>query len=709
MNDWRRHHVMRAEWVLSVGLSLVVVACLAPWDDATGQESAEVKAEVPTATRQAEIRKLLGETFELAKANTATKKQLAVQKLMALADNPESSTDDVYVALQAALPFIKETGDFPSLLKAVERLNATFQSDPQAERSKHVIEFIAAAKSADTFEPALDEVMSLAGQAARDNQFRAATELLIAVERHAKRLAAKDAVKSLAEVRVAVREREHAFNTQATALTTLASDADDPKANFVVGQWLAVYESNWEQALPKLAKGSDAKWKAAVEAEPKSPGEFDALLVAADAWWDIAQTSTGMVKLAAQHRASKWYERHEPHLKSPLVKARVAKRIEELSVNLDAAKFRTAVISNSAKSVPSGSYGANDGRQLPHGKWIDLLELVKPAEHAVVGKWQRNSEALICESSPDARCLIPVAIRGGYELNCEFTRRAGADVANIVIPVGSTSCCVVMSAWGGGNHGLYLVDGRDAKDQAPSTGAVFRPGKLVNGQRYKLQIEVSQNADRATIAATLDGQRIIAWQGGISQLSCAPNVVIPCPQAVGIGISNSPADIHKLELRLKRGGKAYRLDDDWRNPLAPVATAPPKEIAAQCLNWKRRKYFISDKPMNFADAQRLATELQGRLLTISSAEEEAFLYEQGRGLELWLSGWRRTEAKDWRDERNRLLRFIPTWQPGKPRGGVFDLHLTLNAASKSRGLNDAAPWTHCHACIEWGEEYPEDE
>ncbi len=709
VNDLRPNHGLLLRCVLSMGLSLVAVACSTPWGNAMGHESAEFKAEVPSEARQTEIRKLLSETFELAKAKTAIKKQQAVQKLMALADDSESSTDDVYVALQTALPFIKETGDFPSLLKAVERLDETFKLDSRAGRIKHVIDFVAACKSASAVEPALNEVVSIAGEAARDNEFRVATELLVTAERHAKRLTAKDAVKSLVEVRVAVREREHAFNAQAMALATLANDADDPEANFVVGQWLAVYESHWEQALQKLVKGSDAKWKAAAEVEPKSPTAFDAQLVAADAWWDIAQASTGMVRLAAQRRAFKWYERHETHLKSPLVKAHVAKRMEELSASLDAANWRSAVTSHSTLSVTRGTDATNSERQLPVGKWINLLELVQPTEHALVGKWQRNSEAVICESSPDARCLIPVVISGSYELNCEFTRRAGADAVVVAIPVGSSSCGVVLSAWGGICHGLQKVDERDVKDQVVAAGSVVRPGKLVNGQRYKLQIEVSQNADRATIAATLDGQRIIAWQGGISQLSCSPNFALPCPQAVGVGIFNSTGDIHKLELRLRRGGKAYHLDNDWRNPVAPIASAPPKEVAAQCLNWKRRKFFISDKPMNFADAQRLATELQGRLLTVSSTEEEAFLYEQGSGLTLWLSGWRRTENKDWRDERNRLLRFIPTWQPGKPRGEFHELHLGLKTATKNRGLSDVAAWEICHACIEWGEEYPEDE
>ncbi len=674
---------------------------------AIAQDAEPAKSAVPTAARQAEVRKLLDETFELSKANTAAKKQQVAQKLMEMAGDPATAVDELYVVLAAALPLLREAGDFPTYLTAVEQLIEMFQVDAEAERTKHVIDFLTACKSSSTLEPVLNEVVAMAGRAARENRYRPANELLDAAQKQAKRISATKLFKSLVEVHGMLREREQAFIAQTQAQQTLSDNPDDPQANFAVGLWLAVYESDWKQALPRLAFGSDAKWKTAAAAEPKSPSEVEAQLSAADAWWEVAQSAAGEAKLTAQRRAHKWYERHEPNAKSSLTKARVTKRIEELTAGLDAASQRTLTWSSQPKSLTNAGSKAVE---LPIGKSIDLLEMVKLPEHALVGVWQRKAEAVIGQSSPDARFMVPVAIRGSYELHCEFTRRAGADAVLVVFPVGSSSCGLLLSAWGGLCHGLQMVDGRDVKNQAASTGAVLRPGNLTNGQRYKLQIDVSQNADRATIAATLDGQRIIAWQGGVSQLSCSPNIIIPCQPAVGIGIFNSPSEIHKLELRLRHGGKACRLDDDWWNPLIPVATFPPKEIAAKCLNWKGRKYFISEKAMNFAEAQHLATGLQGRLLTISSAEEEAFIGEQGRNL--WMSGWRRANSNEWRDERNRPLRFIGKWgSPDQPSMREHESNLEIRMApSGPPGWYDDFPWgSGPHACIEWDEEYPDDE
>ncbi len=678
---------------------------------ASAQDTEPAKSAVPIAARQAEVRKLLDETFELSKASTPAKKQQAAQKLMEMAGDSATAGDELYVVLVTALPLLREAGDFPTYLTAVGRLIESFQLDAEAERTKHVTDFMTACKSSTTLEPVLNEVVALVGRAARENRYRAANELLDAADKQAKKITATKLSKSLTEVRGTLREREQAFITQTQAQKTLAGKPDDPKANFAVGVWLAVYESNWEQALPKLVLGSDAKWKAAAAAEPKSPSEVEGQLAAADAWWEVAQSATGEAKLAAQRRAHEWYKLHEPNAKSPLVKARVTKRLEELSTSLEPASQRTLTSSSQPKPANNAISKANKASELPTGKWIDLLEMVKLPDHALRGKWQRRDGTLGCDSSEEPQCMVPVAIRGSYELKIEFTRQSGGDTLFVVMPVGATSGAFILSGWNGAVHGLHHLDGREANAIPVSTGAAARPGKLVNGQRYQMRVEVIQVGELITVKVDLDGQRLISWSGNSSQLLCAPNYCLPCPQAVGFGICKSAADFHKVELQLKQGGKVYFLPDDWRNPLAPIAVTPPREIAKKCLTWNGRRYLISDKPMNFADAQRMAAELQGRLLTVSSPEEEAFICEQGRGLNFWMSGWHRAGSNEWRDERNRPLRYLGKWGgTGQPSLGERESSLELRTApSGPPGWYDDFPWgTGPHACIEWGDEYPDD-
>jgi hypothetical protein len=145
------------------------------------------------------------------------------------------------------------------------------------------------------------------------------------------------------------------------------------------------------------------------------------------------------------------------------------------------------------------------------------------------------------------------------------------------------------------------------------------------------------------------------------------------------------------------------------SPLSEVIDNPTPDVAKQCLTWNGRKYFISEKPLLLPDAQSLATRLKGRLLTISSAEEEEFILAQGRGLALWMAGWQPPEM-NWRDERNRPLRFIGTLQPRTLPIKPVATNLTIFTAGDRRGWNALGPigTNICHACIEWGEECSSD-
>ncbi len=160
-----------------------------------------------------------------------------------------------------------------------------------------------------------------------------------------------------------------------------------------------------------------------------------------------------------------------------------------------------------------------------------------------------------------------------------------------------------------------------------------------------------------------------------------------------------------LELKLKKGS-GFELDGLTLNPLGLVAKAPPKQIEGKCLDWSGRKYFISDKPMNFAEAQRFAARLQGRMLTISSLEEEVFIKKQGRGLVLWMSGWRHHGGNVWRDENNCPVAFFGRWAQFNPQLTYAETQLSIftSPTSKWVGWNDHPATDALHACIEWGEE-----
>lgn len=681
----------RKLWLkLRLATLLAVTACAA-WMIAEAQESGE-KVAPPIAARQSEIRKLLDETLELPKATTATKKQQAVQKLTEMAADPNTSSEELYVVLTTAMTLLRETGDFPIYLKLVDQLVETYRFDADSERTRYLTEFMASCKSMATLEPAVAEVIASVDDAARDSRYRPANELLDAADKHAKRLNATKLAKSLAEARQSLRGRELAYQAMTQAQKTLEQKPDDPKANTAVGIWFAVYESDWEQARPKLISGSDAKWKAAAAAEPSSADDIDRQLVAADAWWDVALSATGDAKLAAQRRAQYWYSTYEPSVKSPLVKARVVKRLEEISAIVDPKSASPAIVVKGS-TRPSKSEEVS----IPVGKPVDLLKAFKLADHGLRGKLVRDGNSVVSNTSRGG-FMLPIVAKGSYELVIEFTP-IEANPFKCVFPVGTSSCGIVVGAHGGSVSGLEAVDGCAVAEGSVASGAIVRPGKLVAAVRHQLRITVNQTDDSATIEGKLDDSLVTSWKGRVAQLGPFCEHMIPCAHAIGIH-NYGRVEVHAIEFRLNKGGKAHLLGADWKNSITQAAATPPKEIASSCVIWKGRSYYFGDKPVYFVDAQQLAVRLQGRLLTISSAEEEQFVKANGRGQDYWLSAWRPLSSKDWRDDRNRPLRYFGTWGPNQPE--LYDGH--GNLVYSPTGWHDDPSTSLVRACIEWGEE-----
>lgn len=370
-------------------------------------------------------------------------------------------------------------------------------------------------------------------------------------------------------------------------------------------------------------------------------------------------------------------------------------------------KPEPAAVPKLPKETPETVLGSNDinpGDALPVDRWIDVLSMVKLPEHAYMGKWERNEHSLVCEPGNVSRYSIPVALQGSYELNWEFTRKTGSDAVLVQLPIGTRRCALCLSGADGLGHSLFLIDGRLwDQNSAVAKGGSFRPGTLKNGKKHQVQMQVIQNGADVLITASLDQQQIIHWSGKMSLLSVFSDHMVPNPQSLGVLANRSIAETHKLELRLMSGGQAYRMGSDWKTPLIGVADVPPAEIADKCITWKQRKYFISDKPMTVPQAQQLATDLHGRLLTFSSKEEEDF-WLNGKWNRLWMAGWHGVDGI-WRDERNRPLRYHGTWCKTEPSKGFGEQHLLLRLDGDWRGLHDCHPADLHFACIEWGEEY----
>ena len=144
---------------------------------------------------------------------------------------------------------------------------------------------------------------------------------------------------------------------------------------------------------------------------------------------------------------------------------------------------------------------------------IDLLALIDPTKHTVAGKWQRKGKAIVMptQEGSSLRIKVPVHPDGSYVLSAEF------DLINhpvLILTVGDTMCQV-----GFGIHGGQIndIEGYLYNQLNPTW---YKPGKL-RGETCRAEVTVRVDGQKATIDVVGDKEKLIHWEGKVSDLSLA--------------------------------------------------------------------------------------------------------------------------------------------------------------------------------------------
>ena len=285
--------------------------------------------------------------------------------------------------------------------------------------------------------------------------------------------------------------------------------------------------------VPAAAKGADA-----------AP-EF-ACLELGEWYRGLAAKASKDAKAAMYARAKVYLERFLAlHTAKDLGRTRAAlalEKVEEAVAKLTAPPKEPTKPTKPSKPALTGI--------IKPAKWVDLLPLVDPATDAVKGDWQRQGSALaVIKPTAWARIVIPVAPGGSYELQVKFVRTSGGDFAAVILPVGSARVALNLSGWRGAASGIDLINGKRAKDNE----AAVKPGTLVNGREYTLDITVVAKGDQARIATRLDGQPYIAWSGSQSALSMLSYLALPKSGCLGLGAYGSVVAFRSVRLRMLSG------------------------------------------------------------------------------------------------------------------------------------------------------------
>lgn len=161
----------------------------------------------------------------------------------------------------------------------------------------------------------------------------------------------------------------------------------------------------------------------------------------------------------------------------------------------------------------------------------------------VAGEWKIDDGELQVNDTPGARIVLFQDAPEDYALSLEFTRVEGENSVGVILPVGSSQCAFILSAFKGEAHGIGVVDGKLAK----ANSTTIKPGKLKSGHPYRLLIEVKVDGDTATIDSTLDGRPFLNWKGAHRSLSMLDFWKLPNTKNVGL-VTYAKTTFHSVTL-----------------------------------------------------------------------------------------------------------------------------------------------------------------
>ena len=179
----------------------------------------------------------------------------------------------------------------------------------------------------------------------------------------------------------------------------------------------------------------------------------------------------------------------------------------------------------------------------PGGEAVDLLAMLDPNEHAVVGVWRRVGGELVSPMTQFARMQIPVRPPEEYDLEVEATRLGGFLELAIGLVYQGRQCHMSIDRYRPPITQMVV----DKTSHAPRehVATYKQQGHLLtSGRRARIKCEVRRDSVRLVI----DDKQILQFQGEASWESMNDDWVIPDEQALMIGSWSTRFHIHSIKL-----------------------------------------------------------------------------------------------------------------------------------------------------------------
>ena len=265
-------------------------------------------------------------------AKSPDQKRRLAERLMEDASKAEENEATAYTLCVLATDVAESAGDLDLAWQATDQLAESFAVDVMALRQQSLTEVAKAAKSSEQARELTAAACRLLAAALAAGQPTAVKKVGSQAQSLAKRSKDTALIKEVAARTRDAGKLAAEFESVAAARETLKTMPDEPQANFTVGHYELCAAGDWDQALPKLAKSSDANWKRLAQDEldlARNMATPQQQSAAAEAWWSRAESEPWPGKHHLRMRCAQWYQRAWRSLTGE-AKTRAVERFREM-------------------------------------------------------------------------------------------------------------------------------------------------------------------------------------------------------------------------------------------------------------------------------------------------------------------------------------------------------------------------------------------
>lgn len=187
----------------------------------------------------------------------------------------------------------------------------------------------------------------------------------------------------------------------------------------------------------------------------------------------------------------------------------------------------------------------------PGREEINLLRLVVPRKHAVLGKWTLEKGVLHAALGPSQpyRLELPYAPGEEYDLRVVVERKEGNPPFVVGLPVGARQITVDFDGWGGSDTcGISVIDGKSGEGNETR-----RVGKLLTNDRPSTILCFVR---REGVRVVVDGVKVVDWKGDRARLSLWPGWTMPHANAPFVATWGGRFELTRIGLTPVRGNGA---------------------------------------------------------------------------------------------------------------------------------------------------------